>query len=215
MAIRHWHLSIIIGCWSIFSTSSPVLANFDTALIAYKNGNFTEAFKQLQPLEEQSHPQSQLLLGVMYLESEGVKRNYQTAAQWFRKSAEQGDETAEYNLGLLYKRGKGVPRDMSKAAHWYRWAAEGSQRDAQYHLAQLYVTGKGVEKNVVEALMWLHLAARQGQEDALFLLARLAQQMTKGQVSEAQLHVRGWKALSPAQLDYLFSKEWALNLNIE
>ncbi|MDO8355530.1 MAG: tetratricopeptide repeat protein [Nitrospirota bacterium] len=215
MAIRHWHLSIIIGCWSIFSTSSPVLANFDTALIAYKNGNFTEAFKQLQPLEEQSHPQSQLLLGVMYLEGEGVKRNYQTAAQWFRKSAEQGDEIAEFNLGLLYERGKGVPRDMSQAVYWYRWAAEGSHPDAQFRLARLYVTGKGVKRDTVEALVWLHLAARLGQEDALFHLARLAQQMTKAQVAEAQRQVKEWKALSPVQLDYLFSKEWARNLNIE
>lgn len=211
VAIHHWHRWIIIGWWILIPISSPALADFDTALTAFKKGNFTEAFKQLQPLEQQGDPRAQLLLGVMYLGGDGVKRNYETAARWFRKSAEQGDETAAYKLGLLYERGKGVPRDMSQAAHMYRCAAEGSQTEAQYRLAQLYVTGKGVKKNTVEALMWLHLAARQGQEDALFLLARLAQQMTKAQVNEAQRQVKEWKALSPRELDYLCSKEWALN----
>ena len=207
--IHSWHLWVIISCWTLLPISSPVFANFDTALTAYKKGNFTEAFKQLQPLEERGDPQSQLLLGVMYLHGEGVQRNDKTAAQWFRKSAEQGDETAEYNLGLLYEHGKGVLRDMSQAVYWYRWAAEGSHPDAQFRLAGLYVTGKGVKRDTVEALVWLHLAARLGQEDALFLLARLAQQMTKAQVAEAQRQVKEWKALSPVQLDYLFSKEWA------
>ena len=211
MAIRRWHLWIIIGWWTLIPISSPALADFDTALTAFKKGNFTEAFKQLQPLEKQDDPRAQLLLGVMYLEGDGVKRNYETAGRWLRKSADQGNETAASKLELLYERGKGAPRYMSQAAHRYRCAAEGNQKDAQYRLAQLYVTGKGVKKNTVEALKWLHFAARQGQEDALFLLARVAQQMTKAQVNEAQDQVKEWKALSPRELDYLCSKEWALN----
>lgn len=112
--IRHWRLLITFTCWTLIPISSPVLADFDTALTAFKKGNSTEAFKQLHPLEKQGDPQSQSLLGIMYLEGEGVKQNYKTAAQWFQKSAEQGDELAEYNIGLLYERGKEYPAIFPK-----------------------------------------------------------------------------------------------------
>ena len=116
MGIRRWHLLIIAGCWSLIPISSPVLADFDAALVAYHKGNFTEAFKQLQPVETQGDPDAQLLLGFMYLDAEGVKRNLKTAAYWIQKSADQGHESAEYHLGLLYEHGKGVDRNISIAA---------------------------------------------------------------------------------------------------
>ncbi|MDR1275864.1 MAG: sel1 repeat family protein [Candidatus Accumulibacter sp.] len=74
---------------------------------------------------------AQYILGVLYQNGEGVRKDYAKAAKWFKKAAEQGDARAQNNLGLLYAEGRGVPKDDAKAAEWLRKAAEGgvSSRD--------------------------------------------------------------------------------------
>jgi uncharacterized protein len=63
-------------------------------------------------------------LGTMYVLGQGVARDYQEAAKWFRKAADQGSMEAQYNLGVSYRDGQGVAQDFREALAWFRKAAD-------------------------------------------------------------------------------------------
>jgi hypothetical protein len=65
---------------------------------------------------DQGDAKSQVALGILYSNGDGVPRDYGQALVWFRKAADQGDSEAEYNVGLLYDDGHGVPQDYAQAA---------------------------------------------------------------------------------------------------
>jgi hypothetical protein len=45
---------------------------------------------------------AQHFVSAMYLNGEGVARDFSVAVDWFRKSAEQIIRAPQYELGLLY-----------------------------------------------------------------------------------------------------------------
>ena len=114
-----------------------------------------------------------------------------------RARAEQGDALAQYDLGAMYSHGFGVPEDAAEAARWYRLAAEQGDAFAQTGLGFLYALGEGVPQDFVLAYMWLNLAAAQGNEAAQGLKDRIAQQMTREQIAEAQRLSREWIEAHP------------------
>ena len=52
------------------------------------------------------------------------KRDYSTAAEWYRKAAEQWHAQAQFRLGEMCENGNGVEKDDRQAVEWYRKAAE-------------------------------------------------------------------------------------------
>ena len=103
-----------------------------------------KSLEELLPLAEQSDAEAQYRLGEMYhsgedpqynefdeeyYSGEGVRRDDQLAAKWWRKSAEQGHSDAQTNLGVMYHNGEGVPKDYVLAYKWVNLAA--AQGDEQ------------------------------------------------------------------------------------
>ena len=68
---------------------------------------------------------AQALLGWAYAQGFGVKKDYNEALKWLRKSSEQGNETGHYLLGRMYYNGLGVKQDYAEAAHLIGRAAFG------------------------------------------------------------------------------------------
>src|SRR6266516_3116106 len=58
---------------------------------------------------------SQVELGLRYLDGEGVAKNQVEAVKWFRKAAEQNFAKAQVNLGVCYEKGEGVAKDEVEA----------------------------------------------------------------------------------------------------
>ena len=108
--------------------------------------------------------------GVLYAKGEGVEKDLDQAAMWWRKSAEQGYAAAQNNLGVLYAEGEGVEKDLKQAAMWYRESAEQGYAVAQNNLGLLYAKGEGVEKDLEQAAMWYSKSAEQGNVYAQFNL---------------------------------------------
>ena len=77
--------------------------------------------------------------------------------------------------------------------HWHRAAAEQNHANAQYNLGVMYREGEGVPRDYVAAYMWFTLAAERGNNNASHNRDRVAQQMTPGQIAEAQHRARDWK----------------------
>jgi predicted aspartyl protease len=124
------------------------------------------ALEQLRTLAGKGDAIAQFNLGVIYQGGDGVPKDVEVAAQWYRKAAEQGYADAQYNLGWMYDAGEGMPRNASVAAKWYRKAAEQGNVEAQFSLASMYEDGKGLAKDATLAVHWYRKAAEQGDASA-------------------------------------------------
>ena len=79
----------------------------------------------------------QNLQGVRYASGEGVPRNYELAAEWWRKAAEQGNPQALHNLGSYFNRLQdGVTRDKVLAYMYYTLASESGEVDWRESLSK-------------------------------------------------------------------------------
>ena len=139
-----------------------------------------------QALAEQGDASSQVSLGRMYRDGDGVPQDHAKAAHWYRKAAEQGHTGGQVALGRMYYDGEGVPQDDAKAAHWCRKAAEQGNSTCQWSLGSMYHYGDGVPQDDVRAYAWYNLAAAGGDEGARKGRDELLERMSPEQVAEAQ-----------------------------
>ncbi len=155
--------------------------------------DYREAAKWCRKAAERGDKAGQLVLGELYRTGQGVTQDYQEAFRWYRKSAEQEYTPAEYALGHAYHGGEGVPQDYLEAANWYRKAARKGDASAQGVLGAMYM----VSQDNVRAHKWLNLAASKSsgkaRDDTVKLRDRLAEEMTREQIAEAQKLAREWK----------------------
>ena len=91
------------------------------------------------------------------------EKDYNSAVQYYYKSAHMGYSNAQNNLGACYQKGLGVSQDYTEAVKWYRKAAEQGNAGAQCNLGYCYASGQGVTKDYAEAVKWYCKAAEQGQ----------------------------------------------------
>jgi len=69
---------------------------------------------------EQGHPIGENAIGYMYYRGEGVRRDYQKAADWFQKTTQQNHARTQFNLGFLYQNGLGVRLNCAEAYYVVR-----------------------------------------------------------------------------------------------
>lgn len=141
--------------------------NIKEAEALYESGDYTKALKVIEPMAMQGVAKAQLLLGLMYSDGLGVKRNNAEALKWFRKAGEQDHISAFYNLYEMYRCGKGVKKDNSEAVKWLRKAGEQGDYFALMELVDIYRKGRRVKKDNTEVLKWLRKAAEQGHDFGL------------------------------------------------
>ena len=73
---------------------------------------------------EQGDANAQGLLGIMYIQGQGVRQDYVQARQWFAKAAEQGNAEAQSLLGMMYEEGLGVRQDYAQAKEFFGKACD-------------------------------------------------------------------------------------------
>ena len=132
-------------------------------------------------------------LGTMYLEGQGVPKDYEKAGRWYEMAAEKGnayarrrrrlirlmvradrgEPEAQGRLGAMYLSGDCVREDYDKAFSLLSLAAERGEADAMYWLGTMYRDGKGVAKSWDDALGWLSRAAECHDPRAAYDLARM------------------------------------------
>ncbi|HCU88985.1 MAG TPA: sel1 repeat family protein [Gammaproteobacteria bacterium] len=108
----------------VLSLSQNCLADFNDGVVAFIAGNYENALSMFVPLAETAnHAYAQYFIGRMYAAGQGVDKNAELAAKWYRKASKLGVADAQYRLGDLYENGDGVPRDIERAYGWYSVAA--------------------------------------------------------------------------------------------
>ncbi len=106
-------------------------------------------------------PVAQYNLGVCYRDGQGIAKDEEEAAIWFRKAADQNLAIAQYNLAVCYDNGQGVAKDSLKAVKLYRKAADQNLAYAQCNLGAHYEHGLGVAEDHVEAVKLYREGAEQ------------------------------------------------------
>jgi TPR repeat protein len=93
----------------------------DNAVDAYQQRDYATALRLLEPLAAQGLPQTQLSLGLLYIDGLAVPANVALAESWFSKAANQNFPQAEFALGLMYQTEPGsTVRPARGAKQWRR-----------------------------------------------------------------------------------------------
>ncbi|MBF0453974.1 MAG: SEL1-like repeat protein [Magnetococcales bacterium] len=88
------------------------------------------------PLSAQILAWTNLKLGIIYYEGNGVPPNYPLAMDYLKRVSANNHAYGQYLMGLMYAEGKGVAPNRQEAVYWLELAAEQGFKPAQVMLDQ-------------------------------------------------------------------------------
>jgi len=77
------------------------------------------SFKACERLASRNNPDGQFGLGLLFLEGNGVKKDYQKSFELMHKASMQGHAAAQFQVGQAYVNGQGVKRNFEEAYAWF------------------------------------------------------------------------------------------------
>ncbi len=99
------------------SAPAPDDPNVDLVYGAYQRGLYKTAFDlATKRVQDTGDPKAMTMLGELYANAMGVKRDYAKAADWYKRAADRGDREAMFALAMLRLAGRGGPVDREEAA---------------------------------------------------------------------------------------------------
>ncbi|MBQ9628739.1 MAG: sel1 repeat family protein, partial [Synergistaceae bacterium] len=111
---------------------------------------------------EENDPEALHILGMRYVEGNGVKHNKRLGFRMVKQAADMGYAPAECDVGYLYSKGRGTNVDRKLALEYFIKAAEKGEATAQNNLGAMYHNGEYVRQNFTKAFHWYKKAAEQG-----------------------------------------------------
>jgi localization factor PodJL len=148
---------------------------------------------------EAGNPIAETIIGLRYLDGQGIAPDPSQALKWLQKAANAGQAVAQYRLGTMYERGQGVAASPATAAKWYLAAANQGNRKAMHNLAVTYAEGINGKKDMAESARWFAKAADLGLSDSQFNLAVLYERGDG--VPQSLIDAYKWYAVAAAQGD--------------
>lgn len=149
--------------------NGDLFAKFELTFLDSKDGN-----RYLGEVLDAGYFLAQMDMAKAYsglISIDGIKKDLEQAAKWYRKAAEQGYAKAQYELSKCYYFGRGVTQDYSEAFFWSSKSADQGNVNGQYALGDCYYFGHGVQQNYEKAVGWYTEAANQGNVSAMYDLA--------------------------------------------
>lgn len=110
--------------------------------------------------------QSYYLLGLCYVNGQGVTIKSVKGIELLKKAATYGHSNALLTLGNYYYFGDNVPQDYGKAVELYQKSAEQGNQLAQFMLGKCYFNGEGVAQNYRKGVYNFRKSALQGNPKA-------------------------------------------------
>ncbi|MGI8602112.1 MAG: hypothetical protein ACR2OZ_03835 [Verrucomicrobiales bacterium] len=132
--------------------------------------------------------------GLRYQAGAGTIEDVVAAAGWFALAAQSGNIPSQVNLARMYLQGVGVPRNLSTAVQLYTAAAGAGHPTAAFELGQLNEYGIGMQRDLVRAHALYSMAADFKTEKAAEMRDALSKNMSKEQLSAADLVRKGLPA---------------------
>jgi len=110
---------------------------FETAVAAYRRGEFVTAHAHFGSLAGKGEPRAQSIVALMYRYGEGVPRDCEKAAHWYKKAALQGYAVAQFSLAEMYAVSSCVAKDPIEARRWFHEARSNGHPGASSWLEKL------------------------------------------------------------------------------
>ena len=154
-----------------------------------------EALRIARPLAEAGNPDAQLLMGMLYVNGQGVARNPQEGSDWLHKAAVANNRNAQAVLGTMYFRGDGVEQSYFTSLEMRKRAAEKGHIFATFEAGKMFANGQGTTKDSAQAKNYFFQVlnnydnspqALQVKENAKQALNVLNQQSTGSQQPSSQ-----------------------------
>lgn len=114
----HKKFTAIILSGLLFFPAFAQPADFNSAYAAYESGDYRQAYRALKRLARHDNVGAQYLLGLLYMNGQGVEQNSEQGLSWLQQSAENGSYFAAAELAQIYIAGKGVEMNDREAAKW-------------------------------------------------------------------------------------------------
>lgn len=210
-------------------STRSMLASLGLAVLVAAPGAIEEAraqsnnsvkFSTIVKRAKGGNVEAQLALGKAYEEGKVVKRNFLTAANWYKRALRQGDVEATYRLARLVHRGGGkLAQSPDLAAQLYRRAAQQGHSGAQNWLGFCYQFGFGLTRDYARAVNWYRKAAEQGDAGAqnnLGMLYLSGKGVSRDLLKAAQLFraaVKKRYAWAENNLGGLYEMGWGVRRN--
>ncbi len=175
-------LSRFIMIFLLLCLVIPVLSHADRledAKAAIQDEHFKKAYRILGPLAEENNAEAQFLLGTLYINGQGVKKNDIKGLVWITKAgrqgydqaksraftkwlelANQGDAAAMYSVGVMCLDSWGGEQDTDICIGWLEKAAKSGHARSAKVLSGIYEKGKfGITPDEEKASYWSNLPA--------------------------------------------------------
>jgi TPR repeat protein len=148
-------------------------ANVDMVYGAFQRGFYKTAFDLASKrVRENNDPKAMTMLGELYANQLGIKRDYAKAAEWYKRAADAGDREAMFALAMLELSGRnGTAANREDGARWLASSAKLGNPKAAYNLALLYLDGQTFPQDLRRAAELLRIAADAGNPEAQYALA--------------------------------------------
>lgn len=143
-------------------------------------------------------PEASLAYGeILYFGDQGVEKDMEKAALYFRVAADQGLAEAQNFLGTMREMGMGLPMDEAIAKEWFRKAADQGNAKAQASLGRLLNPLSDQEAVRQEALAWLVISANAGEVTAQKTLEDAMPGLKEGELVAARKRAADWCVRKP------------------
>lgn len=145
----------------------------DVAYGYFQRGLYLSALAAATDLAEAGDGAAQALIGELYRQGLGVKKDQKIAFSWFKLGADNKNREAAFQLGFMHLDGIGTEKNKTEAAKYFSIAAEQNHVLGLYNIGLMRLTGEVLEKDFKIAAEHLLKAAKLGNHDAQFAIGEL------------------------------------------
>ncbi|MEP1443560.1 MAG: tetratricopeptide repeat protein [Hyphomicrobiales bacterium] len=145
----------------------------DIAYGYFQRGLYLSALAAATDLAETGDGAAQALIGELYRQGLGVKKDQKIAFSWFKLGADNNNREAAFQLGFMHLDGIGTEKNKEEAAKYFSIAAEQNHVLGLYNVGLMRLTGEVLKKDVKVAADNLLRAAKLGNHDAQFAMGEL------------------------------------------
>src|ERR1700760_3625947 len=98
------------------ATATPALdnPNVDVVYGAFQRGEYRTTRELALPRAQAGDPKAMTMLGEIYSNGFGVKRDFAKAVDWYKRAADAGDREAMFALAMMRLAGRGRPVDQQE-----------------------------------------------------------------------------------------------------
>ena len=143
----------------------------DPAYGAYQRGMYLTAFELALPRAEAGDAAAQTLIAELYDLGQGVARDSEKAAQWYKVAALSGNREAKFAYGLRLLQGRDFEQDVKEGIRLMAEAADAGHPLAMFNYATHLISQRPTTAGYRKALPYLERAADHRLADAYYLLA--------------------------------------------